>query len=316
MSPTLRSSYGLAKSLVPHYTQFQVFDYDSDGRAEISFKTSDGVVDGTGHTLGDPNVDHRDATGRVLSGPEWLSVFDGLTGAEIDTVEFIPQRGNVADWGDAYGNRVDRFLGATAYLDGVHPSLIMSRGYYTRTVIGAWDLVDGKLQSRWVFDSNDWGKEYEGQGNHNLAAADVDRDGQDEIVFGAMTIDDNGKPLYNTGLRHGDALHVADHNPARPGLEVFSPFEDPGHNGGVGAAVAPQLRGRVLGVHAQTWQHCFALLSPERAETLPELQRSIGSLHFAGDYTSATAGTHGAYSEAERVASLIIASLKPSSRSH
>ncbi|WP_427116755.1 flavin monoamine oxidase family protein [Pseudarthrobacter scleromae] len=77
--------------------------------------------------------------------------------------------------------------------------------------------------------------------------------------------------------------------------------------------MAPQLRGRVLGVHAQTWRHCFALLSPERAEALPELQRSIGSLHFAGDYTSETAGTHGAYSEAERVASLIIASLTPSS---
>ncbi|WP_350005937.1 hypothetical protein [Pseudarthrobacter sp. WHRI 8279] len=229
-----------------HYTQFQVFDYDSDGRAEIAFKTSDGVIDGTGHVLGDPNADHRDATGRVLSGPEWLSVFDGRTGAEIDTVEFIPQRGEVASWGDAYGNRVDRFLGATAYLDGVNPSLIMSRGYYTRTVIGAWDLVDGKLQSRWVFDSNDWGKEYEGQGNHNLAPADVDRDGQDEIVFGAMTIDDDGKPLYNIGLRHGDALHVADHNPARPGLEVFSPFEDPGHNGGVGAAMRDAETGEVL----------------------------------------------------------------------
>ncbi len=77
--------------------------------------------------------------------------------------------------------------------------------------------------------------------------------------------------------------------------------------------VAPQLRGRVLGVHAQTWQHCFALLSPERAEVLLQLQRSIGSLHFAGDYTSETAGTHGAYSEAERVASLIRAALEPAS---
>ncbi|MFJ6538449.1 hypothetical protein ACIQH5_19655 [Paenarthrobacter sp. NPDC091711] len=229
-----------------HYTQFQVFDYDSDGRAEIAFKTSDGVVDGTGQVLGDPNADHRDATGRVLSGPEWLSIFDGRTGAEIDTVDFIPQRGNVADWGDAYGNRVDRFLGATAYLDGVHPSLIMSRGYYTRTVIGAWDLVNGKLKSRWVFDSNDWGKDYEGQGNHNLAPADVDRDGQDEIVFGAMTIDDDGKPLYNTRLFHGDALHVADHDPSRPGLEVFSAFEDIPQNGGIGSALRDAETGEVL----------------------------------------------------------------------
>jgi Rhamnogalacturonan I lyases beta-sheet domain len=229
-----------------HYTQFQVFDYDSDGRAEIAFKTSDGVVDGTGRVLGDPEADHRNSTGYILSGPEWLSVFDGLTGAEIDTVEFIPQRGNVADWGDTYGNRVDRFLGATAYLDGEHPSLIMSRGYYTRTVIAAWDLVDGQLQSRWVFDSNEWGKEYEGQGNHNLAPADVDRDGLDEIVFGAMTIDDDGTPLYNSRLYHGDSLHVADHDPSRPGLEIFGALEDPAHNGGFGSALRDAETGEVI----------------------------------------------------------------------
>ncbi|NQX28040.1 hypothetical protein HQQ81_11880 [Microbacteriaceae bacterium VKM Ac-2854] len=229
-----------------HYTQFQVFDYDSDGRAEIAFKTSDGVVDGTGHVLGDPNADHRNSLGRILTGPEWLSIFDGLTGAEIDTVDFIPQRGNVADWGDEYGNRVDRFLGATAYLDGVHPSLIMSRGYYTRTVIGAWDLVDGELVSRWVFDSDVWGEQYEGQGNHNLAPADVDCDGQDEIVFGSMTIDDNGAPLYNSNLHHGDSLHVADHDPSRPGLEIFSAFEEIPKNGGIGSALRDAETGEVI----------------------------------------------------------------------
>lgn len=229
-----------------HYTQFQVFDYDGDGRAEISFKTSDGVVDGTGRVLGDPNADHRNASGYVLSGPEWLSVFDGLTGAEIDTVDFIPQRGDVASWGDSYGNRVDRFLGATAYLDGEHPSIIMSRGYYTRTVIAAWDLVEGELQSRWVFDSNEWGKQYEGQGNHNLAPADVDRDGLDEIVFGSMTIDDDGTPLYNSNLHHGDALHVADHDPARPGLEIFGALEDVAKNGGLGSALRDAETGEVI----------------------------------------------------------------------
>jgi len=229
-----------------HYTQFQVYDYDSDGRAEIAFKTSDGVIDGTGQVLGDPNADHRDSTGRILSGPEWLSIFDGATGAEIDTVDFIPQRGTVSDWGDAYGNRVDRFLGATAYLDGEHPSLIMSRGYYTRTVIGAWDLIDGQLQSRWVFDSDEWGEQYEGQGNHNLAPADVDRDGEDEIVFGSMTIDADGTPLYNSNLHHGDALHVADHDPSRPGLEIFGALEEVAKNGGLGSALRDAETGEVL----------------------------------------------------------------------
>lgn len=229
-----------------HYTQFQVFDYDGDGRAEITFKTSDGVIDGTGRVLGDADADHRDALGRVLSGPEWLSIFDGITGAELDTVDFIPQRGVVADWGDAYGNRVDRFLGATAYLDGEHPSIIMSRGYYTRTVIAAWDYTDGALTSRWVFDSDEWGEQYEGQGNHNLASADVDRDGQDEIVFGSMTIDDDGSPLYNSNLHHGDALHVADHDPSRPGLEVFGALEEVGKNGGLGSAMRDAETGEVL----------------------------------------------------------------------
>lgn len=70
-------------------------------------------------------------------------------------------------------------------------------------------------------------------------------------------------------------------------------------------AVAPELRGRVLGSHLQTWEHCFALLTPERGAALAQLQASVDGLHFAGDHTSATAGTHGAYTEARRVADLI-----------
>ena len=60
-----------------------------------------------------------------------------------------------AVWGDGYGNRIDRFLAAVAYLDGERPSLVFSRGYYTRTVLAAWDFRNGKLTKRWVFDSDD-----------------------------------------------------------------------------------------------------------------------------------------------------------------
>src|SRR5690606_677546 len=113
------------------------------------------------------------------------------------------------------------------YLDGKHPSLIMCRGYYTRSVIVAWDLVNGELKQRWVFDSDTpSNKAYAGQGNHSLSIADVDQDSKQEIIYGSMTIDDDGQGLYTTGLGHGDALHVSDFDPTIPGLEVFSPHEN------------------------------------------------------------------------------------------
>jgi rhamnogalacturonan endolyase len=209
-----------------HYTQFQVFDYDGDGRAEVAMKTADGTRSGTGQVIGNANADFRNSSGYVLSGPEFLTMFNGQTGAAMQTVNFDPPRGTVSSWGDDYGNRVDRFLAATAYLDGSQPSLIMSRGYYTRTVIAAWDWRGGAFTERWKFDSNVSGSQYTNEGNHNLSIADADGDGRDEIIFGAMAINDNGQPLWNTQMHHGDAMHVGDLNPSRPGLEVFKVDED------------------------------------------------------------------------------------------
>jgi hypothetical protein len=204
-----------------HYTQFMVYDLDGDGGAEIAMKTADGTVSGTGQVIGNGNADHRNADGYILSGPEFLTVFDGETGAVLDTENYVPARGNVSDWGDSYGNRVDRFLAGVAHLDGSRPSLIFSRGYYTRTVLAAWDFRDGQLTQRWTFDSNQAGSAWAGQGNHQLSIADADRDGRDEVLFGAMAIDDDGTGLWTTGLGHGDAYHVADHDPDRQGLEIF-----------------------------------------------------------------------------------------------
>ncbi|WP_309115272.1 rhamnogalacturonan lyase [Saccharothrix sp.] len=206
-----------------HYTQFQVFDYDGDGRAEVVVKTADGTRSGTGQVIGNANADHRNSSGYVLSGPEFLTVFRGSDGAILDTENYVPPRGNVSDWGDNYGNRADRFLAATAYVDGSRPSIIMARGYYTRAVIAAWDFRGGQLTRRWTYDSGRGGAY--GQGNHNLSIADVDADGRDEIVYGSATIDDNGTLMYSTGLGHGDALHVGDLAPSRPGLEVFTVHE-------------------------------------------------------------------------------------------
>lgn len=210
-----------------HYTQFMVYDLDSDGRAEVVIKTGDGTVDGAGKVIGDANADYRSELGRILTGPEYLTVFNGLTGEAMKTIDYIPERGHLMDWGDDHANRSDRFLACIAYLDGVHPSVVMCRGYYTRTVLAAFDWDGKDLKQHWVFDSNNPGcEEYAGQGNHNLRVGDVDGDGCDEIIYGSCAIDHNGNGLYSTGMGHGDAIHLTQFDPSRKGLQVWDCHEN------------------------------------------------------------------------------------------
>ncbi|ADB34337.1 hypothetical protein Kfla_5324 [Kribbella flavida DSM 17836] len=204
--------------------------------------------------------------GFILSGPEYLSVFRGSDGKELETIRYEPGRADDGlRWGDYAmsriepGNRVDRFLAGVAYLDGTHPSAVFARGYYTRTTLAAYGWNGRKITKRWAVDSgwtpmtnpfNDSPHGRDGtdpqygsittQGFHSLSAADVDLDGRQEIVYGSATIDDDGSVLYSSKdvlppgsaspgavakLGHGDAMHVTDIDPQRPGQEIFTVHE-------------------------------------------------------------------------------------------
>jgi rhamnogalacturonan endolyase len=267
-----------------HYTQFLVYDFDGDGMAEVAMKTASGTKDGLGNFLktgpaagADNTADYRSADaktlGKVTTGPEWYTVFSGKTGAELATVLYKPDRGETGSWGalkgiaspagdlgwgnDSVFNFVDRFLTSVAYLDGERPSLVPCRGYYWRSALWALDWRGGQLTERWLFDTKNGGtgkdgkplqssQGYESQGSHSLRQGDVDGDGFDEIVYGSCTIDHDGKGLYSTGLRHGDALHMSVMDPTSTGMQVWMVDEQVSENGGVGAHFQDAATGKII----------------------------------------------------------------------
>lgn len=243
-----------------HYTQFMVYDLDGDGKAEVVCKTAPGSKDGKGNYVNKASsvsaiknandnttsyVGVDDLVGMIVSGSEYLTLFDGESGKALDTIYYEPGRGDkstwTSTWGDNWGNRMDRYLATIAYLNGKTPSVVMCRGYYGRSTLCAYNVENKRLVKQWLFDSKTADNAYSGQGNHNLATADVDGDGYDEIVYGSMTVDHNGKGLYTTGLKHGDALHVGDFIPSRDGLEVYQVHEETG-----GASLRDAKDGKII----------------------------------------------------------------------
>ena len=216
VGPNIMSSSGVEINIA-------AFDLDEDGKAEVFLRTSEGTIFGDGTQIGDTDNDGKtnyrysvlqSANMQYMNeGPEFLSLVEGETGIELDRVDFIP-RGSSSDWGDGYGHRANKFFFGAPYLDGIKPSLFTGRGIYTKTEMRTYDVVDKKLEMRWEFKSGNY-TPYYGQGNHNYTIADVDEDGRDEIVWGGMTVDDDGTGLYSTELGHGDAIHVGDLDPFR-----------------------------------------------------------------------------------------------------
>ncbi|MCD8210025.1 MAG: T9SS type A sorting domain-containing protein [Prevotella sp.] len=265
-----------------HYTQMLAYDFDGDGKAELIMKTGPGTSDGSGKYVSeasdddeirlntDNGADYRNSNGHVVDGPEFLTIFNGETGAAIHTVYYNPNRagglGGSASYSGSYwgksgdtGNRGERYLATVAYLDGPdeNPSAVLCRGYYARAFVWAVDFDGQKLSTRWLhhslsnkevihtkgdgtettftYSSNTAGLSVGSStgsctlfanGNHNLSCADVTGDGKDDIIWGSAALNSDGTLLYATGYGHGDAIHLSDLIPDRPGYEVFQIHEE------------------------------------------------------------------------------------------
>ena len=219
------------------------YDWDLDGKAEALFRAADGTTihaaDGQTYVIGDASINYRAATGGgsnwfMHDGAEYLVYVNGATGVPYVTMDYPLKRLETGEtdlakaWGDGYGHRSTKHFFGAPYLDGRKPSIFLARGIYTRHKMIAYDVnpATHELTERWRWNCNDTSSPYYGQGYHNYSIADVDWDGRDEIVFGSMVIDDNGKGLSTTGLGHGDAHHVGDFDPYSWGQQLFACNED------------------------------------------------------------------------------------------
>jgi hypothetical protein len=226
-----------------HDTQMSVYDFDGDGKAELGIKTAPGTKDGTGAYLkkgpaagADNSKDYRGARGMALGGPEWFTIFDGATGAELDTIEYPVLYAHYANWGDSNGNRSHRYTGGFAFVKDAPagggaavanglPSAISGRGYYTYLTMSAMTFRNGVLAKNWVYDSIT--QIPNGGGDHSCMAADVDGDGAQEIIPGTRTINSDGTFKCDAGMGHGDAMHISELVVGK-GISVFSVHESLG----------------------------------------------------------------------------------------
>ena len=223
------------------------YDWDEDGKAEVVLRGADNMIvygsDGKTQkfTIGDMTVNTRptwygttqngddiSSLAFTSTGAEYLIYMNGQTGALYQKMDYPLTRESASAWGDESGHRSSKYFFGAPFLDGRTASLFLGRGIYTRHKMMALDLNKGSHEwsERWSWNCNDTSSPWYGNGYHNFVIADVDEDGRDEIVYGSMVIDDNGKGLSTTGYQHGDAQHVGDFDPYRKGLEFYGCLED------------------------------------------------------------------------------------------
>lgn len=209
------------------YSPFIAYDFNGDGKAEVALKTAHEST-------------RRNDKGRVDSGEEYLSIWDGMTGKEIARVDW-PERN------DRYGNlvRQNRNQIGMAYLDGKTPHVLACRGTYKLMVVDAWELQGDKLVKAWRWDGDEENPIIRSMGAHSLVSGDVDSDGRDEILLGSCMIDDNGTAMWSTGLGHPDKAYLTDIDPQRPGMEVFLCLE-PFHTNGRGVCMVDACTGEAI----------------------------------------------------------------------
>ncbi len=208
------------------YSPYVVYDFDGDGKAEVAVKTGP--------------EDARDPDGRVRKGPEWVSILDGMTGAEIARADWPPRDPRFGDY-----NRTNRNQMGIAYLDGKTPCLLVARGTYKLMVVDAYQFHGRKLERLWHWEGDDETPVIRSQGAHGMHSADVDGDGRDEVVLGSCVLDDNGTCLWSAGLGHPDKCYVTDVDPTRPGLEIFYAVE-PWHDDGQGVCLVDAKTGEMI----------------------------------------------------------------------
>lgn len=236
-----------------HYTQFLCYDFDGDGKGEMIVKTSLGSKDGQGNYVWQNRINERGldvnrdytrqddsgiaqkSNGHIGVGEEWLTVFEGATGRELASCDYYPRFNVVSSWDEPANssnryNKGTRFKACVAFVDGIHPSAIFNRGYYSQSFFTAYNWNGKSLYEVWRHESLQKGEGLYGQGNHSLVVADMDGDGKDEIGTGPAVLDNDGTILWSSGYGHGDAHHIGDFSPANEGLEIFYVNEEYGES--------------------------------------------------------------------------------------
>ncbi len=301
-----------------HTTPFVAWDMDGDGFGEFMVKTAPGAVDGEGNyvLLGDddPKANLKGGKGKQTTGSEYLTIFDGTTGAELKTIYYHTAYADETSsfWGDSNQNRSERYLAGIAWLDGedYNPSAIFARGYYNGCKIGVYDWDGENLTMRWLHrgaSANSGTVTYAdgtvknltqtvyGEGAHSFAVGDVTGDGKQELTYGSGALNTDGTTLYRTGLGHGDAIHLGDFIPSRPGQEVFMAHEEKSSKGNYGVDLRDAKTGEILvrrTASGDTGRGLIAHFNPEAEDAWFQSSADDG-LYDTNNELIASGVTHG-----------------------